>query len=100
MAVVDHELGHVDRAVADARIGRGHLGGHRGREIAQARVVRLHAMIDVADVDRIVGELARPIAAGDDHRRRAIGDGRQIVQAQRRGVVRPGQQFFDRARCP
>ena len=64
----------------------------RIRQVAQAQVVRLDAVVDAADPHRLVAKLSRALSARDEHDRRTVGDRRQIVLAERRGVVRLLQQ--------
>ena len=94
------ELGDVDRAgvAAGGRLGR-RRGRRRRGQVAGAEHRRLDAVLETGDPGRVLAQFAGPVAGGQHDRRRAVGDRRDVVAAQRIGEVRPGQQLVD-ARWP
>ena len=55
-------------------------------------------MLETGYPGRVLPQLAGPVTGGQHDRRRAVGDRRDVVAAQRIGEVRPGQQLVDRTR--
>ena len=84
------DLGDVDRTGVATGGGRGRRRRRRRRgQIAGAQHRRLDAVLDAGDPGRVLPQFAGPVAGGQHDRRRAVGDRRDVVAAQRIGEVRP-----------
>ena len=86
------ELGHLDRPVPHAGGLAGQAGGLADGEVAQARVVRLDAVVDASDPGRVLAQLAGAVTGDEHDRGRPVGDRRAVPRAKRRDGVGLGQQ--------
>src|SRR5262245_52872389 len=82
------QLGDIDLPVADARVLTREARRRRLREVAEAGLVDLDAVVEAADPHRALAHLLGLLRRRDDDRGPAVGDRREVVLAQDRKSTR------------